>query len=79
MELGKGELGSEGMWAFKFEGGKLVAQLMYDGTDMDGEIMIKFEASKIFDAIVDKAEKVIPGDQKALAALLKAYIAGMMK
>ncbi len=79
MDLGQGPIGQEGMWKFSFQGGKMVAELMFDGADLDAGVVVKFDAAKVFGAIIDNAEKAIPGDQTALAALLKAYLEGMLK
>jgi hypothetical protein len=79
MELGKGAVGPEVKWDIEFVGGKLVAKLAYDGADLDGDISVAFSAMQVVEAMIDKAEEVIPGDQKMFAEMLKQFVAGLVK
>ena len=78
-DLTQGQIGPEAKYVVKFDGGKLVAQAAYDGAQFDADVVLKLDATAVVGAIVDKAEEVIPGDQKALAEMLKAFLAGLMK
>ena len=78
-EIVQGQVGPELKYDIKFEGGKLVVLIGYDGADADAEISLKMDASKFVDLFIDKLEGAIPGDQKAIADMLKLAIASVMK
>jgi hypothetical protein len=76
MEMAQGQLGPEAKYNFKFESGKLVAVLAYDGAELDIELAVKYDALAIVDALINAVEKAVPGDQSAMAAMLKAVVKG---
>lgn len=76
MEMAQGQIGPEAKYHFKFEAGKLVAVLAYDGAELDIELAVKYDALAIVDALIDAVEKAVPGDQSAMAAMLKAAVKG---
>lgn len=78
-ELAGGQIGPEAKYSLKFDGGKLVADVEYAGADGAGKLVLSYNAASVINVIIDKAEEVIPGDQKALAALLKSFLEGVMK
>lgn len=63
--------GGDVKYSVKFEGGKLVAVEsaekygLKNTTELDGRIVI--------DAVIDLLEGVVPGDQKAIAEMVKTY------
>lgn len=77
MELAQGQIGPEVTYSFKFEGGKLVAQAAYKGAELETEHMAKYDALKVVDALIDALEKTIPGDQTAIAQMLKMAVKGV--
>jgi hypothetical protein len=61
------------------DGGKVGGALGVDGSDFVAQVQARFPmaaalepAFKVVDGLVDKIEQWIPGDQKAMAAVLKA-------
>lgn len=66
MELGQVQIGADLSMKAKFEGGKLLC-------------VFEFAAQDILKLLVDKVENAVPGDQKALAEMIKANLALMMK
>ena len=77
-DLTSGKVGPELGYAVKFEGGKLIATAIFDGSDADIDLSIKLDALKVVAALVDKLEEVIPGDQKMLSEMLKTALKGVM-
>ena len=65
MDLGKVQLGADLVCKAKLEGGKMIVQF-------------EFAAGNVLDAAVDAAEKAIPGDQAALAAIIKANLKAIL-
>jgi hypothetical protein len=76
MEMAQGNLGPEAKYQFKFEGGKLIAAVAYDGAELDIELAVKYDALAIVDALINAVEKAVPGDQTAMAVLLKGVVKG---
>ena len=73
-DLAQGNVGPEAKYSIKFEGGKLIAEAMYDGAQFDAGIVLKLDADAVVSALIDRVEKMIPDDQTALAALLKGAV-----
>lgn len=73
-DLAQGQIGPEAKYSVKFEGGKLVAEALYDGAQFDAGIVLKLDAEAVVNALIDQIEKAIPGDQTAIAAMLKAAV-----
>lgn len=65
MDLGKIALGADLVAKAKLEGGKLL-------------VVFEFEAGDVAKVLVDKVEHAIPGDQKALAEVIKAQLAAIL-
>jgi len=76
-ELVAGPIGPEAKYSLKFEAGKLVCEVGYDGAQFDAGVVLKLDAEAVVNALVDKLEQVIPGDQKAIAEMLKAAVKAM--
>ena len=76
MDIAQGQLGPEAKYAFKFEGGKLVATVGYVGAELGVDLSVKYNAVAVIDALIDAVEQAVPGDQSALAAMLKGVVAG---
>lgn len=74
-DLVGGQIGPEASWLVKFEGGKLVATANYGGTELSAGLVLNLDAVLVLNALVDKLEEVVPGDQKALAEMLKGAVA----
>jgi hypothetical protein len=74
-DLAGGQIGPEASWSVKFEAGKLVAAANYGGTELSAGLVLNLDAVLVLNALVDKLEEVVPGDQKALAEMLKSAIA----
>jgi hypothetical protein len=74
-ELASGNVGPEAKYVLKFEAGKMVVEALYDGAQFDAGVVLKLDAQEIANAIVNKLEEVIPGDQKMYAEALKGAIA----
>ncbi len=75
----EGQVGPEAKYALKFEGGSLVVGVDYEGADLGAGVSLKFKAEPFIDALIDKLESAIPGDQKGIAEMLKAAISQVMK
>lgn len=70
-----GQIGPEANYLVKFEGGKLIATANYSGAELAAGLVIHLDAVLVINALVDKLEEVVPGDQKALAEMLKSAVA----
>lgn len=57
MELAHADLGSEGKFELKLEGGKLVAVINYSGADAEGALSVALKPS----VFIDKLKALIPG------------------
>lgn len=66
MDLGSIPLGADLVGKASLVGGKLV-------------VTFEFQLEGVADMLIDKVEKVIPGDQAALAGVVKATLAGLLK
>ena len=66
MELGQVQLGSDLVMKAELKGGKLVC-------------VFEFAAQDLLKLLVDKVEQAVPGDQQALAEMIKANLNLMMK
>ena len=53
---------------------KLVVEVMHDTQLLDSSLVLKLEATAVFSVLIDNLEKLIPGDQTALATTLKELI-----
>ncbi len=78
MDVLQGQIGAEGKYAMKLEGGKLIVEVSHDTQLLDSKLELKLDASMVVDLLINKLEEVIPGDQKAMAELLKAGLKGAM-
>ena len=47
---------------------------MHDTQLLDSSLVLKLEATAVFSVLIDNLEKLIPGDQTALATTLKELI-----
>jgi hypothetical protein len=79
MEVVQGNIGPEASYSFKFEGGKLIAAAGYQGAELGVDLVAKYDAMAVVNALIDAVEKAIPGDQAALAAMLKGVVSGAVK
>jgi hypothetical protein len=79
VEIMQGNIGPEAKYSFKFEGGKLIAVAGYEGAELGMDLSVKYNAMAIIDALIEAVEKAIPGDQSAMAEMLKAVVAGAVK
>lgn len=79
MEVANGPIGSDGKYDIKLVDGKLVMALQYAGGDVGAELLIKYDALKLVNSLVDAIEKAIPGDQSAMAIMLKQALQLSMK
>lgn len=73
-DLVVGQIGPEAKYSVKFEGGKLIAEVGYDGAQFDAGVVLKLEAEAVVNALIDKLEQAVPGDQTAIASMLKMAV-----
>ena len=66
MDLVKLAIGADADVQVKFEGGCLV-------------VVFSLQAKKEIEALIDKVEQLIPGDQTGIAAAVKALIEAQLK
>lgn len=60
---------------FKFEGGQVQISVEHVGKVGSVTLVAKADAKPLLEKAVDELEKLIPGDQKAVATMLKLAIA----
>lgn len=65
MDLGQVQLGADLQAAAKIEGGKLIVQF-------------EFALEGVAEVLIDKIEKAVPGDQKAIAEAAKLALKGIL-
>lgn len=73
-DLVQGPIGPQGSYDVKVEGGKLVIEAKHTTDLMDSVLKLELKAGLVFGMLIDKIEDMIPGDQKAMAAALKASV-----
>jgi hypothetical protein len=61
----------------KFEGGKVKVSVNHVGKHGGAKLEAYAEAKPFLDKAIDEIEKLVPGDQKIMAATLKAAIANL--
>ena len=70
-DLAQGQIGPEAKYDVKFEGGKLVAELNYEGALLGAGLNIHIGADQVINAI----EKAIPGQiDDAVLELIKSAL-----
>lgn len=75
-ELANGKIGSEGSYNVEIKAGKLVVSVAHDSALLDSALTIQLDADAVVDLLVNAVEKMIPGDQTAIANMLKAAVKG---
>ncbi len=58
----------------EFKDGNAVLKIKHEGSDGGVTLEAHVKAKKLMLKVIDKIEEVIPGDQKAQAAILKAIV-----
>jgi hypothetical protein len=71
-EIATGAPTPETVYQIVFKDGKLVATGVFDSALLDAEVVLKLDGLAVVDALIDAIEKAIPGDQVAMAAMIKA-------
>lgn len=79
MELAQGQVGPEISYDLKFEGMKLSFEIKRKGALGDEEGMYgALPADAVLNTVMDGIEKLIPGDQKAMFEMAKAFLASAL-